>query len=207
MKEIFSGNSNTANSAFINWRIEKNNNIGNMLAMAKGFMSSAIALSNLCLRDNRDKKADMLIFPIFSNINHGIELYLKSLNLILNELLGAGKKLEGGHNIQMLYQMVQSNIEKHKGKKTRNDFTEQTKELEAYLYELFALIGVSKGKDKMDFSRYPLTKDHDNHFYVDQLSNIEVDLENFVERFEKIDTTLYNISSYYLFVELRREEW
>src|SRR5690625_6409664 len=41
-------------------------------------ISPAITMSKKCLSGNEDKKADVLIFPILNNANHGIELYLKS---------------------------------------------------------------------------------------------------------------------------------
>jgi hypothetical protein len=57
----------------------------------------------------------------------------------------------------------------------------------------------------MDFSRYPFDEKYSNHFYVDKIGNIEVDLENFVLRFEKILETLDERVSYFFYQELNQE--
>lgn len=69
------------------------------------------------------------------------------------------------------------------------------------LHELVVKIEAISKKDKTDFARYPVSNDHVNHFYVDRFGSIEVDLENFIKRFEVIERrlsfaaqTLYNIS-------------
>jgi hypothetical protein len=76
MKPIFTGNSDYRKSAFINWRTAKDVDIQNLIVLAEGFLSSSIELAKTALTNNSDKKADMLIFPILTNANHGIELYL-----------------------------------------------------------------------------------------------------------------------------------
>ena len=95
MKPIFTGNSDFEKSAFVNWRTSKHEDIQNMLVLAEGFLSSSIELAKTSLADNSDKKADMLIFPILTNANHGIELYLKSLVWTLNKLLNSQYRIEG----------------------------------------------------------------------------------------------------------------
>ncbi len=85
MQPIFSRNINIDKIAFLNWRISQNSDIRNLLNLADGFLISAIELAKHCLENNEDKRADILIFPILTNANHGIELYLKSLNWTLNE--------------------------------------------------------------------------------------------------------------------------
>jgi hypothetical protein len=76
MKPIFERNKDYIKSAFLNWRVNDGDHIGNMLAIADGFLESSIQLGNLCLQNNNDKKADMLIFPMLTNANHGIELVI-----------------------------------------------------------------------------------------------------------------------------------
>ena len=114
MDKIFTGNQDYTKTAFLNWRTSKSEDIGNMLILAEGFLCSAITMSKKCLSGNEDKKADVLIFPILNNANHGIELYLKSLIWTLNKLLNSDKKFEGSHNIQQMYQTVQSKVRKYK---------------------------------------------------------------------------------------------
>ena len=42
MKKIFTGNEDFNKTAFLNWRTSKHEDIGNMLVLAEGFLSSAI---------------------------------------------------------------------------------------------------------------------------------------------------------------------
>ena len=86
MNPIFSRNDNFRKIAFLNWRMdsEKTQNNKNM---AEGYVKSAVILIKECLSDNQDKKADIIIFPILTCLNHGIELYLKTFIDILNRLL------------------------------------------------------------------------------------------------------------------------
>lgn len=48
-----------------------------MIVLGEGFICSSLILTRYCLKDNKSKGADMLIYPILFNINHGIEIYLK----------------------------------------------------------------------------------------------------------------------------------
>jgi hypothetical protein len=64
------------------------------------------------------------------------------------------------------------------------------------LEELFSITKASDKKDNMDFSRYPFNTSYESHFYVEELGNVEVDLENFVTRFEEIKIVLDNIANY-----------
>lgn len=205
MKPIFSGNSDFEKSAFVNWQTSKQEDIQNMLVLAEGFLSSAIELAKASLANNSDKKADMLIFPILTNANHGIELYLKSLVWSLNKLLNSQYKIEGKHNIKQILETAKAKIKEYKDQDTLNYFNQQTEDLQNYIDELFAKIQATPQKDKMDFSRYPFDEKYSNHFYVDEIGNIEVDLENFVFRFEKILETLDENVSYFFYQELNQE--
>ncbi len=204
-KKIFSDNEDINKIAFLNWRTSKREDIGNMLALAEGFLDSAIQLAKDCLNNNENKKADILIFPILTNANHGIELYLKSLIWTLNKLIESEFRIEGSHNIQQMYQTVEAKIKSYKGIEWVNHFREQNLNLTEYIDELFALITVTGKKENMDFSRYPLTNKYENHFYIDRLDNVKIDLENFVERFEKIKEALDERASYFFYQELKGE--
>ncbi|MCB9301807.1 MAG: hypothetical protein H6566_14265 [Lewinellaceae bacterium] len=205
MKKIFTGNEDFNKTAFLNWRTSKHEDIGNMLVLAEGFLSSAIELSKTCIKDNKDKKADMLIFPILMNANHGIELYLKSLIWTLNKLTNSKFKIEGKHDIQQMFQTVQAKIKDYKDNDWLASFNEKNQNLAEYIDELFLLISTAGDKDNMDFSRYPITKKYENHFYVDSLNNVEIDLENFAERFEQIKEALDERASYFFYQELKGE--
>ncbi len=204
-KKIFTINDNVNKTAYLNWRTSSKEDIGNILVLAEGFLSSAIELSINCIKDNHDKKADKLIFPILHNANHGIELYLKSLIWTINKLTDSDFKIEGNHNIQQMFQTVQEKIKKFKDNDCLNHFNEKNENLSEYIDELFSLIKITGKKDNMDFSRYPITNKYENHFYIDNLDNIEIDLENFVERFSKIKEALDERASYFFFQELKGE--
>jgi hypothetical protein len=205
MRPIFTANDDFRKSAFLNWRTSSNADILNILVLAEGFMSSAIELARLCLQNNDDKKADMLIFPILANANHGIELYLKAFLWTLNKLMKSDRQIEGGHNIQQILQSTKARLKEYKGQSSLNDFNKETEGLEQYIDELFAMIKATPKHDKMDFARYPISDKYENHFYIDELDNIQIDLENFVNRFEKVHVALDNITSYFFYQELNHE--
>lgn len=205
MQPIFSRNIDFNKIAFLNWRIESGEDIRNMLNLAEGYLDSSIALAKHCLDDNEDKKADILIFPILTNANHGIELYLKAMTWTLNKLLNIEKKIEGGHNIKQIFQTVRSKIKLYKGNLSLKEFNASTKELENYINELFDKVEATPKDDKMDFSRYPMSNDYDNHFYVDVIGNVEIDLENFVSRFEIIKEKLETMTDFLYYQELNHD--
>jgi hypothetical protein len=199
---IFSRNDSIDKIAFVNWRISQNDGIRNFLIMADGFMTSALELTNKCLEDNRDKKADILIFPILTNVNHGIELYLKAMLWTLNTIMQSGEKIERGHNIKQLYETVRSKIKSYNGKITLKGFNAETKNLRTYIEELYEKTQGTNKDDKMDFARYPFGNDYENHFYVTDEGNVEIDLENFAVRFKAIHETFEQLSSFLFYQEL-----
>lgn len=185
MQPIFSRNDDYNKIAFLNWRVKKGGELRNLLNLAEGYLDASILLAKECLVDNDDKKADILICPILTNANHGIELYLKAINWIINKIKGSNKRIEGSHNIKQIFQLVKSKIPNYGGQLTLKDFNSSMEELESYITELFDKVEATPKDDKMDFSRYPFSNKYDNHFYVNAIGNVEIDLENFVSRFEK----------------------
>ncbi|MGH4121718.1 MAG: hypothetical protein ACREV6_02075 [Clostridium sp.] len=203
MKDVFSYNISIHKNAYLNWRTEKHSHIDNMITIAEGFMKSSILLTEQSLNDNRDKKADIIIFPILFNANHGIELYLKAITWSLNVLLENDVKIEGNHDIKQIFTIVCSLVNKfEKEKENRDEFKKITMNLKEYLDELYKKIepkSCGKHKDNMDFSRYPFSQKYINHFYIDELDNVVIDLENFLERFKEISDTLNMIANHYLY--------
>lgn len=204
MKNIFTANSSIHKTAYLNWRTSKDESIENMLVLADGFLCSAIELSKVCIKDNTDKKADILIFPILTNANHGIELYLKAMIWTINILTGSEFKIEGQHNIKQMYETVQAKILDLKGVEWLQHFKDENQSLTEYIEELFSLLGQKGKSSNMDFSRYPFTSRYENHFYIDCLKNVVIDLENFIIRFETIKEVLDNIASYFFYQELKK---
>jgi hypothetical protein len=150
-----------------------------------------------------DNKADILIFPILFNANHAIELYLKSITWTLNILLNKDTKIEGQHDINQIFKVVCSKVhEFEKDKERENEFNKLTINLKEYLDELFNKIkdkSSRRPQNNIDFSRYPFTQKYVNHFYIDEIDNVVIDLENFIERFKEIGENLNCIADYYLY--------
>jgi hypothetical protein len=201
MKPIFEGNKDFNKSAFLNWRVSKREDIGNMLALAESYLDASIELTKVCLSNNSDKKADGLIFAILNNANHGIELYLKSMIWTLNKLLENEKTFDGGHNINQLLDVVQKRINDYKDNDWLKHFNKTNESLIEYIGELFSLIDGSK----MDFTRYPITKKGENHFYIEDINNIEIDLENLLKRLMEIKENIDERASYFFYQELNGE--
>jgi hypothetical protein len=206
MKPIFSSNEDYNKTAFLNWRIKKGNDILNLLNMAEGFLRSSIQQARIALDNNEHKIADITIFPILTNANHGIELYLKALTWMLNVLTANNNRIEGKHNIKQIYDTVRSKIEKYDGEIDLKHFDEVTGSLKNYIDELFDTVQATDKKDKMDFSRYPFDTKYESHFYVSELVNVEIDLENFITRFGEI---LYNLETLtdFIFHQELNQEW
>lgn len=176
MKDVFSCNSDVEKNAYMNWTIDKHNNISNMINIAEGYMNSSLLLAGQVIIDNTDKKADILIFLILFNANHSIELYLKAIKWSLNILLDNVNKIEGNHDIEQIYSNVCSRVnEFEKEKERRKQFKTLTNNLKRYIDELYLKMdksSIEKNKDNISFSRYPLTVGYINHFYIKAVENI-----------------------------------
>ena len=172
MNPIFSKNKTVDKNAFLDWRISPYGEIENLHAIAEGYLSSSIELAKTCLVNNLDKKADMLVFPILNNANHGIELYLKAILWTLNKIIKSKTKVEGKHNIKQIYETIRGRIENYPGQIKVSGFNKRTKILNLYIVELFAKIESTPQNDKMDFSRYPFSKDYINHFYINSVGAV-----------------------------------
>gem|GEM_PF-6152347 len=87
-KPIFKPNPHDyTKTSFLNWRFFKQDSPKSFLTLGEGYIKSSIELIAHVIENNHDKRADIFIFPILHNFNHGIELYLKGLVWTLNLLL------------------------------------------------------------------------------------------------------------------------
>lgn len=206
MTKFFQCNKDYKKTAFLNWRTSSSEDISNLLVLADGFLSSAIKLCQSCIVYNKDKKADILIFPILHNANHGIELYLKSMIWTINKLQNNNLEFKTSHDIQQMYSALRSLILSYKNNDWLKHFDEQNLILAQYINELFAQISSYGKGDNMDFSRYPITNKYENHFYIDKLDNVEIDLVNFKKQLIKIKLSLDERASYFFFQELKKEQ-
>lgn len=203
MKDIFSYNGDIEKNAYLNWRTHKHEHIHNMIVLAGGFMSSSLLLAKQVLTDNRDKKADSLIYPILFNINHGVELYLKAISWSLNILTNTGKEFRTNHNLTELLQDIKSLVYSFESDNEKlKVFDARIKPLDDYIKELYSKIeNVQPNGRKLysiDFSRYSLTVKGEPQFYINELDNVVIDMENFVKVFEQIHKSLDGIAGHYL---------
>lgn len=139
----------------MNWRTNQFDHIHNMHVIAEGFMKSAISLAETCLKDNHDKKADMLIFPILFTLNHGIEVYLKAMCWNLNQLLNKNQTFESTHNLKSLIMKAKKLTAEFDG---NSEALEWSQQLEKYIDELYTKIETVKDNGKkvydITFARY-----------------------------------------------------
>ena len=176
MDSIFQYNQNVEKTAYLNWRSNKyTNQRRQLVVMGDNFFSSAYNLLQQCINDNGDKKADSWIFPIMFNIVHGIEIYLKAINVILNIVLNEqNQAIQGGHNIKQLCQTSKNLILKYKNKR-KNETTDQMwtaiKVIENFIENIYIKT------DDMTFARYPMDKNKNGHFYIQALDNSVIDME------------------------------
>lgn len=205
MKHIFSYNADIEKNAYLNWRTHKHEHVRNMIVIADGFMSSSILLTEQTIKDNVDKKADKLIFPILFNINHGIEVYLKAISWSLNTLNNKNTKdyFRKSHQLNSLLNDVKSLVNEFEYDTDKlQTFENMILPLENYINELYSLETIkNNGKKQSDitFPRYPLTFDDSPQFYINEYNNVVVDLENFLIVFNEIHKSLDRIASHYLY--------
>lgn len=203
MRSIFSGNADINKNAYMNWRTSWREASDSMVELAKGFIESALELSQSCVDDNRHKRADILIFPILFNANHGIEVYLKSICWTLNQLLQTNKDFSKHHNLNNLLEDTQNLIERYTDQETARHFLDQTK---VYINDVYDKINIPQSDDTqrkpdLTFTRYVLDQKGRPHFYMVEKENVIVDLEHFTTIMQKIYEDLDSMHTY-LYYEL-----
>ena len=214
MKDIFSYNSDIRKNAYMNWRTQRFDHIHNMIVIAEGFSDSALLLVKEILKDNTDKKADNLIFPILFNANHSIEVYLKAICWTQNQLLDKNDTFDGNHNLEGLFRKVVNLENELNSSNDKAVFHEMLSNLKTYIYELYGKIERTvdkKGNNKtihdITFCRYSLNNDLEPQFYINTFDNVVVDLENFLTVFKGIFDNLQSLSTHYLYLLERKQEF
>lgn len=190
--KVFSYNSDINKNAIMNWRTNSHDHISNMFVLGDGFYNSAISLTKIILIDNRDHKADELIFPIVFNFNHAIEIYLKATSWILKKLLHRSEKepFKSTHDLNKLLASYKHLIHDFEGHNVDGKLIATTN----YISELYKVIEIPKtnrsGQIEYDkngnevsiqditFARYALTNDLQPQFYITKNENITLDMVN-----------------------------
>jgi hypothetical protein len=201
-RKVFQGNPDFNKSAFLNWRIYKNDPIGNLISMGQGFIKSSKFTLELCIKDNHDKIGDELIFPILTNLNHGIELYFKALIWTLNSIQSNGDNFPKTHNLYDLMLHSLKGIEALDGKEVLEEFTQTSITLLDYIKEINETIKTDSKSDNLDFSRYPLNRKLESHFYLNTYQNVEIDMPNLLEIINKIEIILDDRVNYFYYHRL-----
>lgn len=191
-------------NAYLNWRFRFNELDGQFYMMGEIYFETALLLLRNCIKDNQLYGADLWIFPILFNAIHGIELYLKAFNSLVNALvkLNKGKKyqepkIEGKHDIKQLCNKAISLIKEHF--KEEKDFL-----LDFDIVKIFIGL-IYSNTDDMTFARYPITNKKEPHFYNSE-ENITINLNELYEWLSLIFAILerYTVATECIIDELKR---
>lgn len=206
IKPIFSYNTDISKNAYMNWRIHGHNIAENLIVLKDGFENAAKLMMKSVLADNRLKQADVLIFPIMYAVDQSIELYLKAIIYDLEQLGTGISNNYTTHDIQSLFNTMISLIKKQEA--TTKGLQSHVAPLKQYIDELYSHITNTKGKNQMDFARYPFDTDRNPHFYVCTLENVVVDVENLLRRYVEIMDCLEGLYCMYdARLEAQNEKW
>jgi hypothetical protein len=191
-------------SAYLSWRFDSKRDVEiKFYEIGKAYFDTSLSMIDICLGNNRDKKADTWIFPILFHIVHGIEVYLKGFNSQYRIFAKLEKqeyqesKIEGKHNIKQLCQVAKSLLNTNNDKDLYKEFL---------FVEKFIDILYDNTSD-MTFARYPITDKKDNHFYVDQDVNIVIDLNILKAWVVRVFHILDNSTSFIDFQMDEMKEW
>jgi len=167
-------------TSFLNWRFDDCTSIyRHFFVMGNGYFEATIALIDNCIEDNlRRAERNILVFPILFNLVHGIELYLKGINSLLQTFLKLTEdwewedyQIEGNHDIKQLCQKSVSLIKKIDNKDLLDGLIDEFKFVQRFIELLYA------ETNDMTFARYPIdNKKKAGHFYTQSNDNVPVSL-------------------------------
>lgn len=174
MESFFGFNKDISKNAYLNWRIVRSWDVGAQFwELSEGYFQSAYWLIDGCLQDNRDKKADIIIFPILFNLIHGIELSLKAINCYLYMVLNKESAIKGKHDIRQLADEAKKRLLDLKKKDNSEDIVSAITAMK--LVQKF-IGNIYEKTNDMAFARYPIDSDHKEMFYTASQQNVVVDM-------------------------------
>ncbi|MCO4095951.1 hypothetical protein CW676_03285 [Macrococcoides caseolyticum] len=197
---IYNGPGDHTEHAYLNWRFwthsEENEKLNQM---SEFYLEATKTLLNATLKDNHDKKADSLIFPILFSFNHFIELKLKAILILYAKLEPDNEQILStfkndtsirfkGHQINKYLDIIvkitsKTNINgiERKGKRFKYSklYMDQLKE-----YDIF------NESPNLDLSRYPLDKNNKQYFYSSTYDNVTISLINLGKMITHIEIEL-----------------
>lgn len=176
LPSIFEPHSNINTNAYLNWRMDFcGTRRRRFVIVGQAYFDTAYYMLQQCLDDNLDKKADAWIFPVLFHVVHGIEVYLKAINVSYNVALRKDKtQIEGAHDIKQLWNTARKLVLEFK---TANPgYTADQ------LWGAIKVVGnfienIYEKTDDMTFARYPMGKDKNGHFYIEKIGNTVVNME------------------------------
>lgn len=188
--DVFSYNRDINKNAYLNWRMDNTDDPHNFKVLASGYAEAAKLMTDDVLADNTGKRADVIIFPILLCINTSIELYEKSVLMLLNKIPRVENDIKRTHNIKNLFKQMTDCMKEHKlmSEKEEEALTvikEYTDNLNEYIAD--------GSKPQYDFVRYPQTSTAQPQFYLKTHDNVTVDLENLKKIIEEITDLLYGV--------------
>ena len=186
MKSFFCEGRTTNTTAYMNWKISKDDGTS-FWNIAEGYFGAAKVLISKCLEDNFDGKADIFIFPILFDIVHGIELSLKAINNHLEIILRNQPKIEGNHNIKQMASVALRRLEDYKMKAKNKEIDDLITAIK--LVQQFIEI-IYDNTDDMAFARYSINTKNEDMFYTSALQNVTVDIELLQEELNYVVTML-----------------
>lgn len=201
---IFGYNIDISKNAYLNWRFDGNDQAYNLRVLAEGFANAAVIMMDTILEDNRDKKADSIIMPILYSIDQSIEVYMKSIIRLIEELNGEQICKYTSHDIAELKNIMVSKIKKREIR--TNGLIKCLTPVTEYIDELYARIRTKDEKGRtivnIDFARYPMDVEGKPHFYVAASDNVVINVEKLKEKFIEIQDSLSGI---YIIYEVEKE--
>lgn len=155
--------------AFMNYRMD-GSIYNQFINMYDGYAETSLYLLEECMKNRTSSKKDIWIFPIFFNIIHALELFLKSTNWLLESLKCDFKNeiniTYGGHNILQLSKNVYKKIQVSKEfNQFKDDFN--------LIYKFVNILSQMFKIDTIDENtfiapRYPISKNNISYKYVEK---------------------------------------
>lgn len=163
----------TNDKAFMNYRMD-GSVYEQFISMYEGYAEASLFLLDDCIKNNYSFKKDIWMFPIFFDIVHALELFLKATNYILKGTENNSENeidiTEGGHNILAISQNVKTKIKQSTEFKNFSSDFELIHEFINIVADMFKITEVDK--NTFIAPRYPITKNKIPYNYVEQNKKI-----------------------------------
>lgn len=182
------GNGNE--KAYLNWMTSNKSNHDLLQRQAEPYMVSAKILSEICLIDNSDRKADTWIFPILSLFCQGYELYLKAIRSILC-LLSKKNDTNDNQNIsnnQDIFDML--TILSYDIKEIAE---RDLKKIEIVFNNLAKSCNLKDASELPVFAKTPINKENEIFEALEQRENVTINVRALTESIEAVACLLQRI--------------